>query len=202
VSGAGHGFLRAPDGTFTTIDIPGSPVSINPAGAITGNYSDANFLNHSFLRAPDGTITTFDAPNAGTGSLLQGTFAASINPAGAITGHYVDVNFATHGFLRAPDGTITTIDPPGSAGISFPFSINPAGAITGFYCDAITCHGFLRAPDGSFITFDAPGACSSGSACGFLGTSPSAINPAGLITGTYSDANNVSHGFLRIPHGK
>ena len=37
-SGAGHGFLRSPNGTFTTFDAPGStgltePFGINDAGA-------------------------------------------------------------------------------------------------------------------------------------------------------------------------
>jgi hypothetical protein len=50
----GHGFLRAPDGTFTTFDAPGAgytnPSSINPAGAITGYYYDASVVGHGFLR--------------------------------------------------------------------------------------------------------------------------------------------------------
>jgi hypothetical protein len=57
-----HGFLRAPNGKFTTFDPPGSqittsPSAINPSGAITGSYYDANyfvnFLQHGFLRIPD-----------------------------------------------------------------------------------------------------------------------------------------------------
>jgi len=51
-------------GTFTTFDPPGSastfPRAINPAGAITGHYIDANYVFHSFLRAPNGTFTPFD----------------------------------------------------------------------------------------------------------------------------------------------
>jgi hypothetical protein len=52
-----HGFLRAPGGAFTTFDPPGStntttPTAINPAGATTGNYPDANFVYHGFLRGP------------------------------------------------------------------------------------------------------------------------------------------------------
>ena len=54
-----HGFLRAPDGRFTTFDVPGrwqgTPGhlgSINPAGAITGYYGDANGVYHGFLRTP------------------------------------------------------------------------------------------------------------------------------------------------------
>ena len=45
-----HGFLRAPDGSFTTFDAPGlymRPQSINPAGAITGYYYD--WTHHGFL---------------------------------------------------------------------------------------------------------------------------------------------------------
>src|SRR2546422_37705 len=74
--GASHGFLRAPDGTITTFDVPGAGTgvsqgtcaqSINDSGAITGWYVDPKGTNgaiHGFLRAPDGTITTFDVPGA------------------------------------------------------------------------------------------------------------------------------------------
>jgi len=54
--------------TFTTFDVPGAivayPVSINPAGAITGFYADASYVSHGFLRAHDGTVNTFSAPRA------------------------------------------------------------------------------------------------------------------------------------------
>jgi hypothetical protein len=62
-----------------TFDAPGAvngtlAVAINPEGAITGFYFDANSV-HGFLRAPNGSFVTFDAPGAGT-------FAYSINPGG------------------------------------------------------------------------------------------------------------------------
>jgi hypothetical protein len=42
--------------TYSTFDIKGStiiaPLCINPAGAITGYYRDANGLVHGFLRIP------------------------------------------------------------------------------------------------------------------------------------------------------
>jgi hypothetical protein len=51
-----HGFLRAPDGTFTIVDPPGSagtfPGGINPAGAIAGQYGDASGVLHGFLFLP------------------------------------------------------------------------------------------------------------------------------------------------------
>src|SRR5207249_12043628 len=56
--GVSHGFLRAPDGAFTTFDAPGAgtglgqgtvALSINRNGAITGSYLDATG-NHGFVR--------------------------------------------------------------------------------------------------------------------------------------------------------
>ena len=70
-SGVSHGFLRAPDGTITTFDVPGAGTGSgqgtvafapNPAGAIAGYNIDASTVAHGFLRARDGTITAFDAP--------------------------------------------------------------------------------------------------------------------------------------------
>jgi hypothetical protein len=147
-----HGFLRASDGTFTSVDAQGAGTgagqgtllaSINPKGVTAGVWIDSNNVNHSFVRTPDGTITEFDVKGAGTGA-GQGTIAQSINPAGAIPGYYIDANSVLHGFLRAPDGTTTKFDVLGQAG-TLPTSNNPAGAITGVYFDANgAVHGFLR----------------------------------------------------------
>lgn len=91
-----HGFVRAPDGTVTAFDPPGStittPVGINPEGMITGTYFDSSG-QHGFLRARNGTITTVDAPNS------TGTGVAGINPEGVITGSYTDSGFMAHGFV-------------------------------------------------------------------------------------------------------
>jgi hypothetical protein len=51
-----HGYLRSPDGKFTTFDGPGSTdmfsVNLNDWGSITGYYLDANNVYHGFLRTP------------------------------------------------------------------------------------------------------------------------------------------------------
>ena len=49
----------------------------------------------------------------------------------------------------------------------------------------------------NIIVFDAPGA---GTGFG-QGTISGAINPSGVIAGTYLDASNIFHGFVRTPHG-
>jgi hypothetical protein len=45
---------------------------------------------------------------------------------------------------------------------------------------------------GTFTTFDPPGS---------TGTFPSGINPMGAITGSYNDASNMTHSFVRSPGG-
>jgi hypothetical protein len=90
---------------------------------------------------------------------------------------------------------------PGDQSGTYPSAINSAGAITGPYQDASgTYHGFVRSSRGEYTTFDAPGAdLTPGD---FNGTSPSAINDLGVVTGLYWDANGFSHGFLRNREGK
>jgi hypothetical protein len=206
--------------TITTFDAPGAgtgqfqgtfPTAINPARVITGYYLDANFVYHGFLRVPGGTFTSFDAPGAGNQanqSPNQGTQAFSINPAVSIAGYYTDTGGTTHCFLRAPNGTFTNIDPPGSLGSTefapsgtAPIVINPTGAITGNYYDANGLHGFLRAPGGAFTTFDPPGSPAPATIPGPQ-TYPMAINPTGVIAGSYFDVSTGTfRGFLRAPNG-
>ena len=140
---------KLPD-KIITFDVPGAgtrssqgtvPMSINPAGTITGYYVDAGSIFHGFVRDKDGIITPFDAgPNF--------TTPISINPSGEIAGYYFDVNFRGHGFVRDKDGTITSFDVLGAGSNgTFPASINPRGEITGSYSDASNVsHGFLREP--------------------------------------------------------
>lgn len=105
-----HGFLRSPEGKFTTFDAPGAgtasyqgtgcfsdcPVVLNDWGAITGNYIDANYTTHGYLRSPEGTIVTVDP----VGSTY--TFSDGLNDLGLITGYYLDANGVYHGFLTIP----------------------------------------------------------------------------------------------------
>jgi len=95
----------APKHKIITFDAPGAgrgaglgtvPISINPAGKITGFTRDANLVRHGFLRDKHGNFTVFDDPNAGTGS-GQGTRAYTINPKGEIEGYYTDSSNVAHG---------------------------------------------------------------------------------------------------------
>jgi hypothetical protein len=214
-TGLNRGFLRSPNGIVTSIDPPGSqssngtaPQALNPAGAVTGFFQDTNAIFpgfRAFLRTPDGTITVFDPPEDVASPGSEYIVPSGINPAGVIAGSYQPQYGQPfyHGFLRAPNGTFTVIDLPNSASNqgTFIFGINPKGTVTGYYFANNANHGFLRTRGGKFTTFDGP----AGSPSDLLppSTQPSALNPAGEITGTYvtTDANFVSttRGFLRIP---
>ena len=208
-AGMNHGFLRGADGTITKFDVPAAATGsglgtttfwaqcINPAGAMTGSYMDANGAVHGFVRGPDGTISTFDAPGAGTSSGL-GTYAWAMNPAGTVAGASQDNNGVYHALLRTADGKITLYDIPGAGTVSGQGTqaegIDPAGVITGYYTDANNVsHGYVRTADGQFTFFDAPAA---GTGSG-QGTFPMTNNPANAIVGYYIDNNNVWHGFVR-----
>lgn len=218
---ARHGFLRAPDGTITVFDDPNAGTcstscgtigngqgtrafAINPAGVITGSYTDNSGRCHGYVRAANGTFTQIDAPDAGTGPFPQGTFPSNItpmgiNPAGAIIGFYVDASSVQHGFVRAPNGIITEFDPTGSI-FTDPNGIDQTGAITGFYFDAnFVGHGFLRTPDGTITSFDAPGADHTPGS--FNGTFGVGLTPSGEIEGVFVDVNGVLHGFMRSNQG-
>ena len=218
---ARHGFLRAPNGTFTMFDDPAAGTcsascgtigngqgtrayAISPAGTITGFFTDTSAHCHGYMRAANGTFTQIDAPDAGTGPFPQGTFpseftADGINPTGTITGFYVDASSVQHGFVRATNGVITEFDPTGSI-LTNPNAIDAVGNITGFYFDAnFVGHGFLRTPDGTITSFDAPGAdMTPGSGNGTFGVG---LTPGGEIEGIFVDAAVVLHGFLRGPDG-
>lgn len=222
-----YGFLRYPGGKYVFYDGPNACTGGNPAGCygsggsninifglVAGGYEDngGNFVHHELVRSPAGKLTVFDAPGAGTGP-YQGTGCPGcplgLNQSGAIAGTFIDENYVSHGYLRSPEGHITTYDAPGTGTAAnegtgcpsdCPVRLNDAGAIVGTYIDAnYVFHGFLRSPRGRVTTFDAPGAGTGsyqGTACQFCGLG---INDAGAITGSYIDANNVYHGFLRIP---
>ena len=206
-----HGFLRAPDGTFTQIDAPDAgagpfpqgtfpseitPMGINPAGAVTGFYVDANSVQHGFVRAPGGQITEFDP----TGSIFSNPNA--IDQVGDITGFYFDATTAVHGFLRDKKGVVTSFDIlGGGTGLNqgtYAGGFTSNGGIMGVLIDANTVnHGFLLDKHGAVTTFDAPHA-----GTGFdQGTLPWGINTNGSITGWYVDNANVHHGFVRDRHG-
>jgi hypothetical protein len=216
----GHGFLRSPEGKFTTFDVPGgivggmNAIALNLEGTIVGYYLDQNSVFQPFLRRPDGAFETWTGPGACEASPSTGCYgsaAFSINIFGTIAGGFGDNsgNFTNHGLVRSREGKLTSFEVPGagigpyqgtgSPGSSVP--VNQFGAIAGYYIDASNVvHGYLRSPWGEFTTFDVPNEGSQGIGC--YNDCSVGLNDWGAITGYYLDANNVYHGFVRDPWGK
>jgi YD repeat-containing protein len=181
-------FLRAPDGTITTVDLvgegayPGTFITaINDAGVCTGSYTpDQSFNGTGFIRKPDGDITSFTVLNA------LGTYPEAINARGQVAGNWDD-STSIHGFVRDRDGKITTIDAPGAQSTSV-VGIDARGQVAGnFYDPAGKSHGFVREVDGTFTTIDAPDATD---------TFVVAINPRGEVIGNAAISIGASEGFL------
>ncbi len=215
-----HGFLRAPNDTFTTFDAPGAgtvpsdfngtfPMDINQFGTVAGYYNDDNLVSHCFIRSSDGNIVTFDVPGADINPAdAAGSIITGISPFGVVAGYYEDSNFVAHGFLRSSDGKFTSFDAPGSGAFgTFPESpVTVKGAVAGTYTDPNQVyHAFLRNPDGTFTTWVGPSSCDTSiqtTDCG--GTAAYNINAGGVILGAYTDnsGNFVHHGLLRDRDGK
>jgi hypothetical protein len=199
-----HCFLRAPSGKITSCDdiLASLPnvflVGMTAGGEILGSSLDNNFVVHAFVRSANGTITTFDAPNAAPG-FFGGTSPTSINNGGVSIGSFFDSsqNGEVRYFVRAANGAITAFTPP-QQGFPSPAAINSSGAIVGsvqsFDCTPGGCTfapaSFFRTASGKINVVSFPGA---------TGTVAGAINPAGVITGLYLDANGIGHGFVGKP---
>ncbi len=223
--GVTHGFIRAADGTFTTFDAPDAgstspgiegtiPISINTNGDVTGMYVDDNHAYHGFVRlAADGTVTEFDAPEASSAA-NRGTTPLAINDSGQIVGLYTTGSAGSastyYGFLRAADGTITTLTEPdagsgengnGDKQGTEAIDINASGEIVGDYSDSSNnVHGFVLATSGVYTSFDPPGSTTT-NAGSATGTIPVSIDAAGDVTGSYTDAESVRHGFVLTASG-
>jgi hypothetical protein len=223
-SGAAHGFLRRPAGTFTTFDVPEGlsgttiPIALNLEGAVVGHYDDKKYgVARPFLRNPDGT---FVAPawsvngecDAGSATdSCYGSSAFSINYFGTISGGYEDNsgNFVAHGILRSAGGKVTTYEVPGAGtglyqgtgcpGCSRP--VNVFGEVASYWIDGDdVVHGYLRSPWGDITTYDVPGEGPNGIGC--YADCSMGLNDFGAITGIYLDGNGVYHGYVRSPDGK
>jgi hypothetical protein len=198
-----------PDEQFLPI---AQPVSINDLDEVAGN---APYLN---------PISVFTWSVGGLYGVYKDgisfnklTLATAVNASGSMVGFSGSTSTPARGFVWPPDGVAAPVNVGSPAPQScaadgtFPDGINAGGSIAGWYvssadnCVPATTGGFVMSPDGVFSLFAPPGKLLASPVGGFGGSllAPHSISidPAGDVTGSYTDASGVEHGFVRNPYG-
>ena len=184
---------------------------INDKGNIVGQYtiSSGQMPGFYITSSAGNNLVRIDAPSG-----PDTVNAQSINNSGLLVGFYVGNDGQYHGFMtnvaNAKNGEITgtaIADPtipnvPGEPGATFVFSqilgVNDGGIAVGYYGDSTTSqHGFLyNLNTGAYMFLDDTAEAFNN---GVEVTQITGINDLDEITGFYSDANGVFHGFVACP---
>jgi uncharacterized membrane protein len=206
--GNGNAFFAKGNKLTTFIPTGGSSATafgINDKGTIVGQYVTST-ATPGFVRLSSKTSITINAPSG-----PNVVNAQSINNKGQIVGFYLGNDGQVHGFIASENGPkvgnitgVAIADPtipvvPGEPGATFVFSqilgINDKGIAVGYYGDSTTSqHGFLyNTRTGQYTFLDDPSEAFNN---GVEVTQITGITNSGEITGFYSDANGVFHGFV------
>jgi len=183
---------------------------INDKGNIVGQYTIGGEMPGFFLTSHESTsLIRIDAPSG-----PDTVNAQSANQRGEIVGFYLGTDGQDHGFMtnlsQAMNGKLTgtaIADPnipnvAGEPGATFVFSqvlsVNDNAIAVGYYGDSTASqHGFLyNLKTGKYTFLDDPAEAFNN---GVEVTQITGINNSGEITGFYSDANGVFHGFFGFP---
>jgi hypothetical protein len=205
--GNGNAFYLNKGKLHTFIPLGGMSATafgINDHGTIVGQYVTST-ATPGFIRVNGNSFITINAPSG-----PNTVNAQSINNHGLIVGFYVGTDGQDHGFManerNAVNGVLTgtpIADPvipnvPGEPGATFVFSqilsVNDKGIAVGYYGDSTTSqHGFIyNTNTGQYTFLDDPNEAFNN---GVEVTQITGITNSGEITGFYTDANGVAHGF-------
>jgi hypothetical protein len=210
----GNAYFLPPGGPAAMLAAPPTAsvaFGIDDEANIVGQYSVNGEMPGFYL--PLNTLAAFARIDSPSGPDVVN--AQGVNNNGLIVGFYVGADGQQHGFdaniqnERNGELTGTAIADPtipnvaGEPGTTFVFSqilgINDNGIAVGYYGDSTTSqHGFLyNTNTGQYTFLDDPSEQFSGG--GVEVTQITGINNSGEITGFYSDANGVFHGFVANP---
>src|SRR5271166_5598132 len=180
-SGTEHGFIRAADGTFTTVDVPGAMgtqiTTVNSLGLVAGFYYLAT-TTPGFLRYRNGAIGILNDPGTSF------TTPTAMNDTGQVAGELGLFGGASRGFVWSSTQTFTIVTYRYYAGSFVGVTgLNSSGVTVGSYSDHFdqrTFHAFLRDNLGNVTSFDATDSTKN--------TYASAINSSGQVAGYYFDS--------------
>ena len=173
------------DYIFETIEVPGvdflEVAASSDFGDYAGNTRSPDGEKTIGFTLIDGVFTTYDFP----GSVKTSFYA--LDNTGKAAGHYKGTDGLYHGVIME-DGVLTQYDFPGATQ-TFIYGISDeTGALSGNIVDEA---GVTRAFSGN-LTITFPGA---------VKTYGDFVNAAGVVVGSYVDADGMAHGFMRNPDG-
>ena len=177
--------IQIADYIFEPIEVPGvdflEVAASNDFGDYAGNTRSPDGEKKIGFTLIDGVFTTYDFPGS------VNTYFYALDNTGKAAGHYKGTDDLYHGVILE-DGELTQYDFPGAVE-TFIFGLSDeTGALSGNIVDEA---GVTRAFSGSLvITF--PGA---------VATYGDFVNAAGAVVGSYRDADDMFHGFMRDPDG-
>lgn len=183
-NGVTNGFYHTSNGTYTTVDYPGTPfnqlLSQNDHQQAAGYYSlSSNNTTPDFPYVYDevgGIFEVITIPGA-----VGGAQATGINNSGEVCGFFIDANSVNHGWLLNA-GVFLQLDFPNST-FTQALGLNNQGQVVGAWMDqgGLT-HGFLyTVSNGQYTSLDDPqgvgttivnGINDSSAIVGFYGTAP------------------------------
>jgi hypothetical protein len=178
--------IAAPYTTFVNENYPGSfqtqVVALNNHKDTAGFWVDGKGSNFGFIEW-NGVFTTYRDPMTGKGTVNQ---ILGINDSGIAVGFYTDGNGVNHGFeVNQATSVFTPVAAKRGTNVTAS-GINKDGDVTGFLTAGNgQVVGFLI-KNGTFSEFLFPNAVS---------TTPFGINANDEIVGSYTDTNNLTHGF-------
>jgi hypothetical protein len=182
---------------------------INDKNMVVGQYVNAaGTATPGFISGLTGlNVTTINAPSGPNTVNAQG-----INNNGLVVGFYVGTDTNDHGFkflassavggvgtgIAIPDPVITPVEPGATFVFSQILGVNDHDIAVGYYGDSTgSQHGFLLNLSTDKYTFvDNPSAAFDN---GVEVTQITGITNSGEITGFYTDAQGIAHGFVAVP---
>ena len=188
-SGNGRGFVRASDGTITTLAGPGGAVSTNAlgisdGGIVVGAFNAAGSAQRGFIFS-SGSYTVFEVAGA------QSTILRGISPDGRyLSGYYTTSTNA--GIAFAYDrvtGILRSVPEPATSSTTIGQGVTNAGVMVG--------SDIIDSPPSrpGFIYDSATGTRTDVMLAGATRTALRAIDDSGVLSGWFIDATGT-HGFV------
>jgi hypothetical protein len=220
-----HGFVGTAENAITTIDYTSAVGTglymLSESNYGYGTWVDSTGISHGLQYKPDGSLASFDAGCTATGK-GQGTIPVTLpllrlDSSNDVAGVCIDSASLSHGFVRLASGTVNLFDVPGAATVSARIRKTAAQYMaksaarrnaqrsetsSGISISDIVARRLKVASLASGVSVlraNKESSDSSSSAHG--GTFGLNFDGSGNLTGVYSDADGVLHGFLRTATG-